>query len=254
MDRLKRWALSRRGASIIIAAIFLFAVLISTRLGWTASLILAIVGALTAVSFLASRWDASGVPATPTWARERYSGGSQQMRHDGNATFWTNRQAFLWERRYWFVATGLPPVPFTREEYEAVFCDPSELPRHVVQAGNRNWWRHGDGYFWETYGYPASDLLALIRQRERRHERTLDHARMMLSAEGQPQATNQRGRITRDMQKIVYDRDGGQCVECGSTFNLQYDHIIPVTMGGATTVENLQLLCAACNQSKGGRI
>jgi 5-methylcytosine-specific restriction endonuclease McrA len=49
---------------------------------------------------------------------------------------------------------------------------------------------------------------------------------------------------------MVYERDGGRCVECDSTFDLQYDHVLPVALGGATTVENLQLLCADCNRQK----
>ena len=45
----------------------------------------------------------------------------------------------------------------------------------------------------------------------------------------------------------------GAAFECGSAFELQYDHVIPVAHGGAGTVENLQVLCAPCNQSKGDR-
>jgi 5-methylcytosine-specific restriction endonuclease McrA len=52
----------------------------------------------------------------------------------------------------------------------------------------------------------------------------------------------------------VFRRDGGRCVECGSDFDIQYDHVIPVALGGANTVENLQILCAPCNQRKGGRL
>ena len=44
------------------------------------------------------------------------------------------------------------------------------------------------------------------------------------------------------------------CVECGSGFDLQYDHLIPLSLGGATTVTNLQLLCADCNTRKGAAL
>jgi 5-methylcytosine-specific restriction endonuclease McrA len=60
--------------------------------------------------------------------------------------------------------------------------------------------------------------------------------------------------IPREIRLAVWERDGGRCVECGSDFDLQYDHVIPFAMRGATTVENLQLLCASCNREKGGAL
>jgi 5-methylcytosine-specific restriction endonuclease McrA len=35
---------------------------------------------------------------------------------------------------------------------------------------------------------------------------------------------------------------------------LQFDHIIPVALGGATSAQNLQLLCRQCNLAKSAGI
>lgn len=53
----------------------------------------------------------------------------------------------------------------------------------------------------------------------------------------------------------VWKRDKGRCVECGSSVNLHFDHIIPWSRGGTSlTRENIQLLCARHNLAKHDRI
>ncbi len=42
-----------------------------------------------------------------------------------------------------------------------------------------------------------------------------------------------------------------ECVRCGSTENLCLDHIIPVSAGGESVLENAQTLCQPCNIWKG---
>lgn len=70
--------------------------------------------------------------------------------------------------------------------------------------------------------------------------------------EGVPRLGRETGRepIPKAVQAEVWQRDGGQCVECGSLEGLEYDHIIPVSRGGANTVRNVQLLCETCSASK----
>jgi 5-methylcytosine-specific restriction endonuclease McrA len=49
----------------------------------------------------------------------------------------------------------------------------------------------------------------------------------------------------------VWRRDGGQCVECGSTKNLHVDHDIPFSKGSSSlTASNIRLLCAKHNLKK----
>jgi 5-methylcytosine-specific restriction endonuclease McrA len=52
----------------------------------------------------------------------------------------------------------------------------------------------------------------------------------------------------------VWQRDRGQCRQCGANTELQFDHIIPLAKGGSTSEANLQILCGPCNRRKGASI
>jgi hypothetical protein len=56
--------------------------------------------------------------------------------------------------------------------------------------------------------------------------------------------------ISQSVKDLVWRRDGGKCVKCGSNQLLEFDHIIPFSLGGAGTYRNVQLLCQSCNRSK----
>jgi hypothetical protein len=60
--------------------------------------------------------------------------------------------------------------------------------------------------------------------------------------------------IPQDVKTAVWQRDQGKCVQCGAASYLEFDHIIPFGKGGASTVNNVQLLCRKCNLAKGGRL
>lgn len=53
--------------------------------------------------------------------------------------------------------------------------------------------------------------------------------------------------IPASVKREVYIRDQ-TCTNCGSTKNLQYDHIKPFALGGDSSVKNIRLLCFNCNQ------
>jgi hypothetical protein len=56
--------------------------------------------------------------------------------------------------------------------------------------------------------------------------------------------------IPDDIKIKVWHRDGGKCIKCGALEYLEYDHIIPFSRGGASSENNVQLLCRKCNLSK----
>jgi hypothetical protein len=62
---------------------------------------------------------------------------------------------------------------------------------------------------------------------------------------------------TQGMKLKVALRDNCVCQECRSTLlpdEIEYDHIIPYSKGGPTSVENLRVLCRTCNRARGNRV
>jgi len=46
---------------------------------------------------------------------------------------------------------------------------------------------------------------------------------------------------------------GNKCLCCGEVKKLTVDHVIPLILGGANSIENIQPLCKSCNSKKGGK-
>jgi hypothetical protein len=61
--------------------------------------------------------------------------------------------------------------------------------------------------------------------------------------------------IPTSVKLLVWKRDKGSYVRCGSQDNLHFDYIIPYSKGGASLVtENIQILCARHNIAKKDKI
>jgi hypothetical protein len=67
------------------------------------------------------------------------------------------------------------------------------------------------------------------------------------------------GKITDEVKRIVWKRDGGTCQECYTELTPgvdrpEYDHVIPWSLGGDGDVDNVQVLCKPCNARKGATL
>ena len=83
------------------------------------------------------------------------------------------------------------------------------------------------------------------------------HKSTRILAEGIDDPNHASRYIPLVVKKTVWERDRGCCVQCGAwgrNADLEYDHVIPHSKGGASTATNLQLLCRNCNGLKGNRI
>jgi 5-methylcytosine-specific restriction endonuclease McrA len=165
---------------------------------------------------------------------------------------WTRRLTLLGWRYDFAVGTNTLGGGWRKRTWLAIEHDQHDRPMHLLDAGGRAYWRFEGMFYWEDERLEPGDVLALVRDRERRRARKLERAHLAMALEQEPPSRRQP--ISRELRLAVFERDGGRCVECDETFDIQYDHVIPVSMGGATTLENLQLLCASCNQRKGGSL
>lgn len=97
----------------------------------------------------------------------------------------------------------------------------------------------------------ALQVKKLAYSEDRRLKRLKQEVAAMEGAESQKV---RREAIPETVKLLVYTRDDGKCVRCGSRENLHFDHIIPVAKGGGKTEDNIQILCAHCNLQKSDRI
>ncbi len=89
-------------------------------------------------------------------------------------------------------------------------------------------------------------------------------ARYMRSHPEIIKARNAKRKLLMRMQRVgkvdydaILERDGLMCHICGQVIDrsqLQFDHIIPLSKGGAHSMENISVAHARCNNQKGDKI
>jgi hypothetical protein len=194
------------------------------------------------VSLSARLWESRTAPGPPPFALTTGQGGGDvKLERDENAGLWKDNRGFLWEGRVWFVGTGCPPHRLRPGTYQRLraWCAQGDLPVFVARARRRQWWWWRDAFYWESGDYGPEDLLSLLLMLERDDEQGIGWELEMRPVEP----------ISEEVKRIVFERDGGRCLGCGSDELIQFDHVVPLSLGGRNDPQNIRLVCAGCNRT-----
>jgi len=110
-----------------------------------------------------------------------------------------------------------------------------------------------DAFYEAELSLTFDQAVALAREKGLKRARKIQRAVEAVQA-SQLGTRVQRETISDAIKHHIWVRDEGRCVNCESPTELQYDHVIPLAMGGSNELANLQLLCAVCNRRKGANL
>lgn len=132
------------------------------------------------------------------------------------------------------------------------------FPKYRAKMKGLDWGRLYREYGENTYDPAALETRVAALLLDDEVQKQAGIWEFVLSGEA-PHKRNLLGlRTFSEAQKMAaYERQGGKCALCGKHFDLcemQGDHIVPWSKGGKTLPDNLQMLCALCNQQKGGAL
>ncbi len=139
---------------------------------------------------------------------------------------------------------------FSRAEFEDREWAQMTRPAAIMTVDGRRYWQFDNKFYWENDGLTSGEVYALLVTREQRNRQRIDRAQATVAMGSQSRRSASRQAIPDDQKQYIWARDEGRCRNCGSTSELQFDHIIPLAMGGSNDDANLQILCGPCNRSK----
>jgi 5-methylcytosine-specific restriction endonuclease McrA len=112
-----------------------------------------------------------------------------------------------------------------------------QTPERLRAKRQRHYQKHREYYAEKNARWVRGNPLANRLRRARRRAR-------LAGAEGT---------FTKAEWLALLDKYGRRCLCCGSTENLEPDHVVPVVKGGSNWITNIQPLCRSCNASKKDR-
>lgn len=119
-------------------------------------------------------------------------------------------------------------------------CDINEMISQLKSNGFIDIYSHGNGDYiqvknWKKHQNPHHKEVASIIPKQEDHKDTVCDNYIPLS---------------NTIRNNVYEIQGRVCCCCSSTESLEIDHKLPVSKGGNSIIDNLQVLCRRCNIKK----
>jgi HNH endonuclease len=241
LNRVSPWLHTREGVVSVNVSVVVFWIL------WAAvgaALLTALLGAafvIILVALAARLWESQTAPRAAVFSRLGHPvRGGIELQQDPSAGFWRDSRGFLWGNRIWFAGTGCPPSRLRLETYLRLraWRDQGDLPVFVVRSRQRQWWWWRNTFYWESGDLGPEDVAALLKMLERHDEQGIEWELEARLADPIPE----------NVKRFVYERDMGRCLACGSDELIQYDHVVPWSMGGGNEPHNIRLLCAGCKR------
>lgn len=177
----------------------------------------------------------------PYYWREHYAG-LELWGYAGGENFGVFATGDNWD---WDMPTHPYSLELAMEQYRTHRIGPQQNSMEFRSQP----YMHLYPYFGDHNARAIMDSPTTIHEKE-----TLDRLSSEFPAPTPRHHHERRRTIPRNVQDRVWRRDSGKCAQCGSNKNLEFDHIIPFSKGGANTYRNLQLLCQKCNRSKSDKI
>lgn len=110
-----------------------------------------------------------------------------------------------------------------------------------------SWWRHREKRLAENKEWCRQNPERLRENLRRWGQENKD--RVNLLSRLKKQRRRAAGNLTVADWELVLETYGAACLNCGKP-NVTIDHVVPVSKGGANTIDNVQPLCSFCNTSK----
>jgi len=160
-----------------------------------------------------------------------------------------------------YYRTQEPIVNMSRPGIIAKTLTNQEVEQQVnypIKISGPNIWAYKNNLLQVSYrGYLKDEEISLyVKHYILDHEKDIEELREQVQflVQISEKKLGKREDIPEHVKMYVWRRDKGQCVQCGSNQNLEFDHIIPVSKGGSNTERNIQILCGKCNRKKTDKI